>query len=449
MDKDYLPKKVETIAARRSARLSERLKEIKGNLRIRKAWWSNETFEIYLLVLVFLVNFYIVLPLFGVPSQSVPFSSPIIPALAKIVAFVGGIPFLYATQIVNIAFYLLFGFSFYLLARFITQRKFAAFIAVILTSTPLGPFSWMRITGGFLGEDGPHIASLAILPLSLWAFISFLRNGGIKNLLISSVGGALIILVSPFGFMVYVLFCAISTFSEILLGAGRLRIARFISSLVITAAISAFWFNPGFVFWLYLGPFGEEIRGSIGSLIPVSFFVVPVLATFGYLLFDRRPNLQSVFLSVFFTLTFLIISSVSSGVLASAHKSRYQAEFGISLSLLIGVVFVKLFDYLRHQRRFVLPFFTSRFWNITQLVVLAVLVLVAVFSRSGIVREIENLDLAVEENLQDSIFLGRTNFGIASVILGNVITLGTIVYLVYAVKKFKPEFNIKTYIKGR
>jgi hypothetical protein len=137
-----------------------------------------------------------------------------------------------------------------------------------------------------------------------------------------------------------------TAFSEMLLGKGRLKALRLAAVLVFAGAFSSFWYNPAFFLWMITGPMGEEIRGTISRLIPMSFFIVPVLGTLGFLLFDRKPDLQPVFLASFSTIAFAVITLAGGGFFPS-HPSRYSAEFGISLSLFLAVAIVKLSDYLR------------------------------------------------------------------------------------------------------
>src|SRR5690554_1111094 len=95
------------------------------------------------------------------------------------------------------------------------------------------PFVRTRVSSGFHAGDGPHIASLAIVPLAVYFLLKFLRKGQFNNLLSATLSSAAVALISPFGFFMYMIFSLISTFSEMLLGKGRLKASRFIAILVL------------------------------------------------------------------------------------------------------------------------------------------------------------------------------------------------------------------------
>ena len=256
------------------------------------------------------------------------------------------VPLPYAIQIVNIAFFLIFPFSLYVFIRFISDRKMIALLAALIASLPFYPFSEVRAFASLMGTDAAHIASLSVIPVAMYGLVSFLRKGGIINLIIAAVASAMVALVSPFGFMTYIIFATALTFSEVLLGRGRLKFFRFLTVMVFAGGLNSFWYNPGFFVWMITGPLGENVRFTVSKLFPIAFFAVPVLGAFGYLLFDRKPNLQPVFLASFLTIFFAIISLAGGGIFPS-HPSRYTPELGISLSLLLSIFIIRLTDYLR------------------------------------------------------------------------------------------------------
>lgn len=345
MEKDRIPKETETIAARRAARISEKIRKARGGVIRGKGWWSNKVLEVATLVLIFLLNLYLVYPFFGTSAPITFFSGPIIPLVTKSIELLG-LPLPYAIQIVNIIFFLIFPLSLYVFIRFITVRKMIALLAALIVSLPFYPFGEVRAYASLLGPDAAHIASLSVIPIAMYGLLSFLRKGGVGNLIVAAVASALVALVSPFGFMTYIIFSIVLTFSEVLLGRGRLKFLRFLTVLLFAGGFSSFWYNPSFFLWMITGPLGENIRYTVSKLFPTLFFSVPVLGAFGYLLFDRKPNLQPVFLASFLTIIFAIISLAGGGIFPS-HPSRYTPELGISLSLLLSIIIVKLTDYLR------------------------------------------------------------------------------------------------------
>lgn len=342
---ENVPKETETIAAKRSLRLAEKIRNARGRINATNSWWNSQTFELGLLLVILFLNVYSIYFYFGTPTDTGTFfSGPIIPLMAKFLELFN-IPLSYAYQIVNIIFFVGFPFALYALIKKVTERKVIAFMSVLIASLPFYPFAEVRVLSALNGIDSAHIASLTITCLALLALFSFLKDGGAKNLFKSSISAALIALISPFGFATFVIFSVILTFSEMLLGSGRLKLLRFISMLFFAGTLVSFWYNPSFAFWLLTGDLGGEVRNTISRLIPVSFFAVPAIAVFGYLLFDRKPSLQPVFLASFFTIAFVLISFVGGGIFPS-HPSRYIAELGIGLSYLISVVLLKVYESL-------------------------------------------------------------------------------------------------------
>lgn len=346
--KEKIPKESEKIAARRTARFAEKIIEARRGLGGNQAWWSNWLTEFLGLLGLFALNFYLVYPLFGRPAHETTFSGPVIPLFARGVEFLGA-PMAHAYQIVNLVFFLGLPLSFYLFVKRVASRKIVAFLSALFLSLPFYPFAQVRAQSAFLTVESPHIASLAIIPLALYGLLSFLREGGLKSLAIASFSSALVALTSPFGFVTYSLFAGLTAFSEMLLGRGRLKLFRVVVVFLFAAGLTSFWYNPGFSFWMATGPLGEEVRQTVGKLLPVSFFLVPVLGALGFLLFDRKPGLQSVFLASFYTTVFAVI--VLLGGLFPSNPSRYTPELGISLAFFLGVGIARGTDYLRFQKR--------------------------------------------------------------------------------------------------
>lgn len=343
---EQVPQETETIAAKRSVRLAEKLSKAKDKIRITQAWWNTVLFEYVILAGLFLLNLYLVLSYFGSNTpQETFYSGPVIPLLSKLLELFG-INLLNSFQIVNGIFFVIFPIPFYFFVKVITNRKNIALLSVLFASLPIYPFSSVRILSSLSGVDGAHISSLTFSVVALMCLFSFIKNGGGKNLLLSSLFGAIIALVSPFGISTYLIFAAILTFSEMLLGSGRVKFFRFLSSMFFSATLVSFWYNPSFFFWMITGDLGGEIRRTFSKLLPMTFFAVPTLGVFGYLLFDRKPNLQPVFLASFFTIAFGFISLAGGGIFPS-HPSRYVAELGISFSFLTSVVLVKLAESLK------------------------------------------------------------------------------------------------------
>jgi len=339
-----IPKEEEKIASRRAMRLAKKVGVVRRGLRLGQDWLGDGGINPIDLGLILLLNLYLVMPFFGREAFVTSYSGPMIPFLAGIVAEVG-LPMSYAIEIVNIVFFLMFPVSFYMLVKKVSGKSLVAFLSGLVVSLPASPFAGARVRAMFYSVEGPHMASLAIVPLAVMGLIAFLHNGGVKNLILAALSSALLALTSPFGLLTFLMFAGIGTFSEVLLGYGRLKISRALTVLALAGALCSFWYNPGFFWWLLVGPMGQEVRVMAARLIPISLFTLPVLGAFGYLLFDRKPDLQPLFLASFLTVAFSVIILAGRGFVLSA-PSRYIPELGMSLAFLLGVGVEGLWEFL-------------------------------------------------------------------------------------------------------
>lgn len=394
-------------------------------------WWKNSLVEILGVVLIVLLNTFLIWPLFSGLDRGTHFSGPLLPVIGQTTAFVSGISLAAAFQITYLFFFLLFPVSFCALVYFLTRRRLTTLFAVLIAALPEYVFAESRIASGFFYGDGPHIASLAIVPLAVIGLILFLRRGGKTNLVATALLGALVMLTSPIGFGTYVIFAIVAGFSEMLLGFGRLKLARFLVAFILSAAMVSFWYNPAFVFWLIFGPMGKEIRMVVWNLVPMSFFILPVLGTFGYLLFSRKPGLQPAFLGFFWTAVFLIIILVAKGN-GTAFSSRYLSELGIALSLLVGLLLTALVDGLKSSRITLVPALNKpSFSNPIIALLLVVLFIAVVLPRQRLFGDIRAMEKESGGFSKGRYWLEKESFGGLHSILGYVITGGTVGSLVF------------------
>lgn len=414
-----VPDENETIAAKRAARLGKRL--LSKRPTNRRFWWSVYHVEVIILLFLFAVNMYVVAPIWGSAAPIIPYSGPGMPLLAKTIQLTGS-SLEQSYQYVHIVFFLLFPLSLYYFVRIVTERKLPAFFAVLIASLPVYPFAEVRAHAAFFGGDGPHIVSLALIPLVLAALLQFLQKGTFTYFAFAAGTTAVILLISAFGFLNLVIFSFLVCFSEMLLGNGRLKLMRLGTIVVFSIALTSFWYNPGLVYWMIASPFGEEIRIMIHRLIPVSLFTIPVLATLGYLLFDRKPNLQSVFLASFFTIGFAIIA-LSGGGIFPGNPSRYVAELGLSLAFLLSIVIVKFADYLKFLKN-------PRFISVTKPAFInGILIILFLVSLYGIVAGRSSIHTTKDNVLgiwtgidRGEIWEKRDTFGVVSRSIGYFIT---------------------------
>lgn len=421
-----VPSEQETIAVKRSKRLSQKFIDAHRALFSRREWWSNGPIEFLGIFLIILLNFVVLMPFFGTLAGSMVFSGPLIPLLSKALSLVG-IPLTFAVQTINLLFILALPISFYFFVKKVSGRKFSGFISTLIISTPSYPFLLPRIESGIVGQEGSFISSLPAIFLSLIMLLNFLRLGEIKNLVFVSVTSAIIAMISPFGFFCYIILAFITAFSEILLGEGRLKFFRLLVSLLFSFSLCSFWYNPAFIYWMITGSMGEDLRTMITKLIPMSFFLIPILATVGYLLFDRKPDLQPLFLASFYTVSFAIFALAGDGFVPSS-TGRYVHLFGISLGFLLGIAALKFLEYV------------NRFKKIKNLVLGAIcflLIFYTIYERDEIFKMNENVLGIWTDVGKGDVWLAKDEFGSRYSPFGYLITIAGIAGLTYLSKSSK------------
>lgn len=420
-----IPKETETIAIKRSNRIRQKLHDARVAFFAKRQWWADAPMEFLGVTLIVFLNFIVIIPFFGSLSNSMVFSGPVIPLLAKLFTFFG-IPLSYSVQMINLVLVLAFPVSFYFFVKKITNRKFSAFISTLTVSLPIYPFLLPRVESGILGSEGSFISSLPIIFVSLVVLLGFLRQGEIRNLIFASVMSALVALISPFGFFCFTILAGITAFSEILLGDGRLKFFRFIVTLFFAGTLCSFWYNPPFFYWMIVGEMGADLRELIKKLVPISLFAIPVLATMGYLIFDRKPSLQPLFLATFYTIIFTVFALMGHGFVPG-NTGRYIHLFGISLGFLIGIASLNLLEHFIK---------ISKIKNIILVGLCLILISAVVLTKNKIYKDSQVLGIWTDVGKGD-IWLAKDTFENKYSIFGFAITLFGIGSLTYLFKSSK------------
>lgn len=346
---ENVPSESETIAIKRSNRLKQKIKDARNLILSKSEWWADGPVEFLGVLLILILNFLVLINFFGTYSNYLVFSGPVVPILSKLISL-SGIPLNYSVQFIYLMFIMAFPVVFYFFVKKLTLRKFPAFISTLIISLPVYPFLYSRVESGILGTDGSFIASLPAIFISLSLLIDHLRGGLMLTLIKVSISSAVVALFSPFGFFCFFILAFITTFSEMLLGDGRTKFLRFIITMIFAGSLCSFWYNPAFFIWMITGEMGHDLRELVKKLIPISFFSIPVLATAGYLLFDRKPYLQPLFLSTFYTIVFAIFA-LAGHSFVPGNPGRYIHVFGISLGLLIGIGILNFLEYLESLKK--------------------------------------------------------------------------------------------------
>lgn len=349
------PRRKETLAIKQEERV-RRVQSIRNRLpEFSPQGWVRAG-EVLGVTALFLTNLFLLYPFFGGEDTVNVFSAPVVPLLAGLTETL--VPFSYSIRIWLLVFLLFFPLTFYYFVREISGRKMTGLVAGFLVVLPIGTFLASRVNLGLFSEDGAHIASLTFIPLVCLLLLRFLRRGNFWAGVFAAVGTTIVALTSPLGFVNLTVFMGVITFSEMLLGQGRLKFIRFLTVLFLTVGFSAFWYNPKFVFLTINSFQGQLVKQSLANLLPVSFFLVPLLGVFGFLLFENRPQLQPMFIAFFLTIAFGLFS-LGAGIAHPAYY-RFLPAFGVSLAFLLGLVIVGLFDFLnlspRLKRLKIIPF---------------------------------------------------------------------------------------------
>jgi hypothetical protein len=445
--KENIPKDEEKISAIRAARISEKIHQARVGLSVKRAWWSNGPLEDTVILLVMFFNLYLIFPLIGKEAPIVTFSGPVIPVLTNLFSLLISRSFYYSLQIVYIVFFLAFPVTFYFLVKKLTNRKLIAFFACLFSTLPIYMLGRTRLMDMFFGQDGPHAVSLTVIPVALYFLTLYLKEGSVKDLIFASLSAALIALISPFGFLNYLIFASILTFSEILLGQGRAKILKFLLILVLAGGLSSFWYNPSFFIWMLTGPMGSDIRSMVSKLLPVSFFAIPILTTFGYLLFDRKPSLQPLFIVSFCTIVFFIIT-VAGGNLVPSSPARYRTELGIAVSFFAAFLFVYLIEFLKF--RVIEAKLAGKFWtvlaNLVSPTMGAIFLITGIFIRDPMIYDSEDVLGIWTEVQKGSVWVARDNFMGYHAYIGYSITALAIGVLIYLAVKGNSVAKVKTIV---
>lgn len=339
----HQPEEDKTLLAKRE----EKIKKINGNGKNRlveflRPWWVGIG-EGACLFILFCLSGWFLLPFLGEADSANYFSAPIIPVLAKLLG--SFVPYSYGVRIWLVVFQVLLPFSLYLFVREITGRKVMGFLSALIVILPIGIFLPTRLEMGIYASDGAHMASLTFIPLVSLLLLKFLRSGNLMACLWAAIGSTLVVLISPLGFGVLLTFMMVIVFSEMLLGQGRLKLLRLLMVLILTAGFSAFWYNPGHIILVLQSEQGRFMQKTLGNMIPISLFLVPILGTLGFLLFEDRAHLQPLFLAIFLVVVFALFSFGSE--LVNPSPGRFIPVLGLSLSYLLATVIFGIFEILR------------------------------------------------------------------------------------------------------
>jgi predicted neutral ceramidase superfamily lipid hydrolase len=185
----------------------------------------------------------------------------------------------------------------------------------------------------------------------------------------------------------------------------------------------------------------------VSKLLPVSFFAIPILTTFGYLLFDRKPSLQPLFIVSFCTIVFFIIT-VAGGNLVPSSPARYRTELGIAVSFFAAFLFVYLIEFLKF--RVIEAKLAGKFWtvlaNLVSPTMGAIFLITGIFIRDPMIYDSEDVLGIWTEVQKGSVWVARDNFMGYHAYIGYSITALAIGVLIYLAVKGNSVAKVKTIV---
>lgn len=312
-------------------------------LRRRRGNFLKFIPPLIILILYFLSAF----PLLLVKLPVFYINSPVLMVPVYLMSLVSGLR-ARAPVILFVLFFTLGGYLWYMLVRHFTGRVSLAFLTVLLWISPV--FA-VEINGSYVRLSAPvflagstgdisHIIGLSLLPLPIYWLVWFLRNPGYKFFLLGAISLSFILLISPFAFVNLFIIAMVFGISEMLLGQGRIKVARLLFIFLVGILLTSFWYHPRVILELFRSNEWREGTSVFKNLLPISFFAVPVCGTILFLIFDRKPHLQSIFIAIILVIVYGLIN-FSENVLVKRIvpvPMRFLPEFSLSMSLFLATL---------------------------------------------------------------------------------------------------------------
>lgn len=300
---------------------------------------------------ILFLSFFTVRSYFGQTWRTGLFSTAIIPGISQFTAgIIQNNPEIILGNMI-LFIYALAPMTYYLFVFFLTKRHLPAVLVGLLSILPKNPFSASvseRLSLAIADNDGAHIMALTILPLAASLYLFYLKKGNLKYLLIFSLLVGFISSISFFSLHILFIIMFFIFISELLIGESRLKIKRFLYSTLCFVSIGLVIYNVSL--WQYLvSDVAQTSLAVLINLLPLLFFLVPVIGTFAFLIFDRRPHLQPLFITLFLSLIFGLLHFVRISFvdIPVMDQDRYVAETSVFFYTLLGIFITWIFDILR------------------------------------------------------------------------------------------------------
>lgn len=300
--------------------------------------WSKTTF--FFLSIVFLVNAYLVYPLFQQDIQAAFTSS----AILTVTYFVEALKLATKEQFlvfVTMSAVFFAPVSVYFFVRKISGHELAAFLATMIFILP-NPLSreGLPLVGLILQGDGAHALMFAIMPFLILLAQSFISTGISVYGVMAAIVTAGFAIISPFALFNVLILFLITFVGESFLGSVRVKTGRMLFLVASSFALAAFWYFPNvFVKILSIDHVGVSVSRIVNSL-PLAIPLVPVIGTVSFLIFDRRAKLKPLFIATAIVAVYycLFLSSRVLKISGLFTAERYLPELILGLGFLASAI---------------------------------------------------------------------------------------------------------------
>jgi len=288
------------------------------------------------------------------------FNNPTLYPAAYIKFFLGFLDIGMVIKMLMGLIYLAIPVGLYFFVRYISKKEFTAILAALIFSAPpflliwvpevknvfsqLGFIPWSIYKINSAGYEFNHLFGLAFVPFALILFLKTLRKYNFKNLVVAAVIFSIAGFASSLALYSLIFLSIFLIFSEIILGNPGQKIKRAFMVYLVSLGFLANWFNLPFLRNNYLYSNSGAVLKDLASLIPLGFVFLPILATVLFLIFDRKPKLQILFISLIWVIFFAAIVSFWSfgNKFISPSAERFMIELWMGLSILAAYLLSQL-----------------------------------------------------------------------------------------------------------
>lgn len=296
------------------------------------------------------------------------FYTPLLPFLELVANKFAGFSFPHAYRVITAGAYVFVPVSLFLFAWQISKSKTGAFISALwytflpsLIALIFKEVAQDSMTGGLEPRrfailvrwgEGPHTLALVFLPIFGLFLAKYFDNRKPLNLFLASLFLGLCALTNAIVLWAALLLSACFLIAEATTQTGKVVSAfkGFFKIFILAFGLISFWYNLPF-----LGTFFREGGGSLNnllSLFPWMFISIIIGASFIILICakisrgKREISFSILWFLVLFTIVYVYYASGEERIELVPQALRLTTEVDLALSLLIGVIFSKLFLYM-------------------------------------------------------------------------------------------------------